>query len=104
MRSIVNKIRLFVRKYLMYLVNSDKEKKWERRNLRARGGGGGQGEGLSCACIYFLTLPTAGHNRKSSLYQMFVWLGYMNIRSPLEVCHRVFANPVLCERKNVYAS
>ena len=51
MRSIVNKIRLFVRKYLMYLVNSDKEKKWERRNLRARGGGGGQGEGLSCACI-----------------------------------------------------
>ena len=43
MRSIVNKIRLFVRKYLMYLVNSDKEKKWERRNLRARGGGGGAG-------------------------------------------------------------
>ena len=36
----------------MYLVNSDKEKKWERRNLRARGGGGGgQEEGLSCACI-----------------------------------------------------
>lgn len=57
MRSIVNKIRLFVRKYLMYLVNSDKEKKWERRNLRARGGGGGRGKGFLARAFNFLPCP-----------------------------------------------
>lgn len=52
MRSIVDKIRLCVRKYLMYLENSDKKKRSGKEGIYAReggGGGGGQEEGLSCA-------------------------------------------------------
>ena len=43
MRSIVNKIGLCVRKYLIYLENSDKKKRNGKEGIYARGGGGGGG-------------------------------------------------------------
>lgn len=42
MRSIVNKIRLCVRKYLIYLENSDKKKRNGKEGIYARGGAGGR--------------------------------------------------------------
>ena len=43
MRNIVNKIRLCVRKYLMYLETSERKKRDGKEGIYARKGGGGAG-------------------------------------------------------------
>lgn len=100
MRSIVNKIRLCVRKYLIYLENSDKKKRNGKEGIYARGGG--RRKGILARAFNFLPCPQLAITGKVLCIKCLC--GLHELKKPLEVCHRVFANPVLCERKNVYAS
>ena len=72
----------------------------KKKFTRARGG---KRKGFLARAFNFLPCPQLAIQEKYFVSNVCV-VRLHEHKKPLEVCHRVFANPVLCERKNVYAS